>query len=131
MNARVIVLAADPAREAARYTATLESIGYDPSRFGELDDDDAEFCVNFLHDKLIWLTRTMAQRGEPSDCEAAIAYALACGSETLDRQVSLATRRMERGLPHTLRDLGALWVSQCAIKKQIEVARERKTAPMN
>lgn len=127
----VVVLGPSAEEQAARYAAVLEGIGHDPSRFGELATDDAEFCIVFLHAKLIWLTQQMHAKADDAECEAAIARALYAGSETLDRQVTLATKRMQAGLPQTLRDLAAMWVSQCAIKSQIEFALERRTSAMN
>lgn len=124
----VIVLDNTAEQQAARYAALLASIGHDPSRFGELSNEDAEWCVAWLHSKLLLLVQAMLSRASDAECEASIAYWLACGSETLDRAASLAVLRMQRGLPQTLRDLSAMWVTNCAIKNQLAFELERRQA---
>ncbi len=127
----IIALDETMAQQTARYDAALASVGYDPSRLGEMSRDDAEHCVSFLHSRLLDLTHAMHATAPEAECEAAIAYCLSCDVQTLDRQVRLALNRVNAGLPQTLYDIAAVWVSNCAIKTQIELAMERNVSAVN
>lgn len=127
----IIVLGGTMEEQTARYAGALENIGHDPARLGEMQREDAEFCVLYLHSRLIDLTRAMHAKASEAECEAAIAYCLHCGEESWDRQVTLALRRMQSNRPQTLRDLAAVWVSNCAIKNQIAFAMERNASAVN
>lgn len=128
----MIILLGDTAeQQTAKYAAILASIGNDPSRFGELTDEDAAWCVSWLHSQLLILTRAMQSRASQAECEAAVSQWFNAAPGALDRQASLAMRRLQRGLPQTLRDMSALWVTGCAIKEQIAGELERRHSAMN
>lgn len=127
----IIVLGETIEAQSARYDAALASVDYNPSRLREMSRDDAEFCVVFLHSRLIDLTRAMNAKATEAECEAEIAYCLSCGETTLDRLVTLAVKKLEADLPQTLRDMAAVWVSNCAIKNQIAFAMERNVSTVN
>ncbi|MGE0743130.1 MAG: hypothetical protein AB7O98_17475 [Hyphomonadaceae bacterium] len=120
------------AAQAERYGAVFQAIGNDFARFGEIGADDLAFATEFAHNSLLRLTAAMLALGTTdAEREAAILRTMALDVATLERQAELATVRMQRGLPQTLRDLSAMWCTQAAIHSQLEFERERRAAPMN
>lgn len=128
----IFVLAESPQELAARYSAILETITFNPARFGELCDDDLGFCRDHADAKVLWLTRCMDKLDHTdAEREAAIAAAIACDSAMLERRATVAIARMQAGQTPNLRDYAAWWVSECAIKEQLACELQRRASPMN
>ncbi len=128
----MILLGPSAQESAERYSAILSGIAFDPTRFGELQPDDLAFCVDHCDGKLLWLTVQMDRLAHTDDeREAAIVRAMNADADVLARRTEIAMVRMKVGDRITLRDMAAWWVSECAIKTQMEVELERRAASLN